>query len=119
MITEKTFHYSIGLPSNFTRPEHLVRLAYTLHARKRAAFKFGNELRLPGALNLSKFQVIEVTMTGNKVSKLVVRGAYTEKRDIVFVIVPRRDKWLCVTVWPNDKCDIHKTLDRSKYSIPD
>lgn len=73
---------------------------------------------IPEKINMRGVQVIEVELSDMRMSKMVVRGKYDEKRDIVLVIVPRRGAFFIKTAWLNSSDDLHSTLDVSKYARP-
>lgn len=60
----------------------------------------------------SDIKPFEIETTDNKVSKYVIRISYDNERDISVVI---RFNTI-ITAWINHKEDIHKTLDKSKYT---
>ena len=63
------------------------------------------------SINESNCYPFEVETTNGIVTKCVIRCEYDEGRDISIVI---RDGFVA-TSWLNDRCDLHVTLDRSKY----
>lgn len=120
---EVTYHRDIGIPSNVTVPQRVVKCEYIGHAdRERYAEKYGHIPRLD-EVDLAAADVVEVAVSEGRVSKLLVRVPHptSERDDIVMVLRPGETKkhpWTVVTNWVNRKNDKHSTLDRSKYADP-
>lgn len=116
---ERLYHKDIGFPENVSMPRGftpVIRLRYGGHAREEAMLdKYGN-IKLPEVVDVRKGEVVEVGVTNNVVSKMVVRFHYDNTRDIVLVINP--SDGFVRTVWANNKDDKHKTLNRAKYADP-
>jgi hypothetical protein len=105
------FHKDVYLP-NIVRQDCDLRINYTGHARSEAAKeKYGN-LVLPATLNPAKGELIEAEITARRVTKMVLRYAYSPTLDICFVL--RNET--CVTVWANRTTDKHSTLNLGKYA---
>ncbi|QDJ96236.1 hypothetical protein Xoosp13_49 [Xanthomonas phage Xoo-sp13] len=101
------------MPRGFTP---VIKLRYGGHAREEAMLdKYGN-IKLPDVVDVRKGDVVEVGVTNNVVTKMVVRFHYDDRRDIVLVINP--SDGFVRTVWANDKNDKHKSLNRAKYVDP-
>ncbi|AXH49335.1 hypothetical protein HWB76_gp065 [Streptomyces phage Blueeyedbeauty] len=116
-MNELLYHFEIGLPEGFQKPEQRVRINYGRHARKEAFQDRYGRIKLPSFVTLGRFQVIEVGMVGDKVSKILFRGRLDETRDLCIVLIPGVDNqpWFCKTVWVNKNNDKHKTLDTTRY----
>lgn len=118
---EKTYHRDIGLPTNVTVPKRSVKCEYTDHAdRGRYDDRYGIIPRLE-EVDLGAADVVEVSTTNGRISKLLVRVPHPEdeKVDIVMAIRPgeeKHDPWNVITNWLNERSDKHQTLDRSKYA---
>ena len=106
---EVVYHKDIGLPTNFTKPTPGMKLNYTSHATERIEQK---GLRPPTTLP-SLYDIIEVTMIGQRVTKWVLRWQADASTDIVLVLLPNG---IVKTAWPNMHSDTHTTLNRSKYA---
>ncbi len=116
---ERLYHKDIGFPEHVRMPPGFtprIRLRYGGHARQEALVDRYGDLRLPDVVDVSKGTVIEVGVTGNTVTKMVVRFSYDDKKDIVLVINPADG--FVRTVWANEKNDTHSTLNRAKYIDP-
>lgn len=120
---EVTYHRDIGIPSNLTVPQREVACDYTGHAereRYKDQFNFIPKLE---RVDLRECQVIEVSVSESRVSKILVRVPHptSARDDIVMVLRPGETKkhpWTVVTNWVNRRSDAHCTLDRSKYADP-
>ncbi len=114
MTTDGLYHKDIRLPENFIAPTQRVTLAWTLHAeRARQNDRYGVIPKF-NTIPLAAFEVIEVEVINDRVSKLVVRGHYNADLDIVFVVIPN-GTYVVKTVWFQERNDLHRTLDRSRY----
>lgn len=120
---EVTYHRDIGLPSNITVPQREILCAYTDHAeRERYKDRYSFIPKLE-RVDLRECQIIEVTVSENRVSKILVRVPHptSAQDDIVMVLRPgatKKHPWTVVTNWVNRRDDAHNTLDRSKYADP-
>ena len=116
---EVLYHKDIGFPDNINLPQGfnpVMQLNYGSHARKEAMEDKYGEIRLPHRIDVRKGETIEIGVTGNTVTKMVIRFSYDQTRDIVMVFMPKGN--FVKTVWFNLKTDHHKTLDHSKYATP-
>lgn len=110
----KLYHFKIYIPENLkTRYGTLSRLVYSNHAKQAALNDRYGKINCPISLNTDTAQVIEVEAEGNIVIKVVYRIPYSSQYDLCLAVIPRQS--FVKTVWLNDKCDLHKTLDMSKY----
>lgn len=108
------YHSEIRLPNGFVKPTGRVRLVWSRHADEaRHDDRYGSIRRFSTA-TLDNLEVIEVGVEGGKVVKILFRGRYTETLDVCMVLVPGTE-WRVKTVWINERNDLHRTLDRSKY----
>ncbi len=111
MNEARLHHESQFAPNTFVLPADEITLTYSNHALDRA---IEYNLRLPVQISLAMFKVIEIEFTGAKVTKLLIRGAYNSKEDLLLALIPGRN--FVKTCWTNRKNDQHRTLDMSKYS---
>lgn len=97
--------------SLITRPR--AALTWTRHAQERVRTK---RVEFSESVQIEKGQVVELELTHQRVSKLVIRQAQCPDWDRVLVLVPNGEGWTVVTCWLNRKTDTHKTLNRSRIS---
>lgn len=115
-MRERLYHFEVGFPKDFERPEQRVKVNYGPHARREAFQDRYGAIKLPSFLTLRRFQVIEIGMVGESVSKILFRGTLDDKRDLCIVLIPNGNKpWRAKTVWVNLRTDKHKTLNVSRY----
>lgn len=115
-MEERLYHFEIGLPEGFTKPDFLVKIHHGPHTRKEAFRDKYGEIKLPVFLNLKEYEVIEVGMIGDDVSKILFRGRLDETRDLCIVLIPNSGGiWKSKTCWVNVKSDKHSTLDTTRY----
>ena len=113
-MTNLLWHKELRLPPGFIAPEGKVELEYTEHAIHASANDRYGEIRQFKTLNLARFDVVEVETRDGLVIKVVVRGAYNERHDVVLALIPG-EVFTVKTVWLNSKFDSHSTLDTGKY----
>lgn len=112
-MTSQLWHKDIVLPPLPTLTGR-VPLRYSHHALQASENdRYGN-LRILKSLTLDRCEVIEVETQGKQIIKFVLRCSYSETLDIVFAVIPGRE-WFVKTVWGQEKNDLHKTLNRSRY----
>ena len=110
------YHVDIRLPDGFKLPARRVELAWTNHAKKACSNDRYGDIQQFSSIPLQVFKTIEVGVENNRVVKVVVRGRMTKDLDLVLVLIPNIDRpWTVKTVWINERNDLHKTLDHSKY----
>lgn len=116
-MRERLYHFQIALPEGFKAPQQRVRINYGPHARKEAFRDRYGAIQLPTYATLRRFQVIEVGMVGDKVTKILFRGRLDEARDICLVLIPNEkgQPWFAKTCWVNLREDKHQTLDTTRY----
>ena len=108
------WHRDVRLPPKFVAPVGKVELEYSDHAIVACGNDKNGEIRQFKTLNLARFDVVEVETRDGEVIKIVVRGAYNERYDVVLALVPG-EVFRVKTVWLNSKFDSHSTLDIGKY----
>ena len=115
------YHKEIGFPKSLIFPKYLVHLHWTDHACDKM-----NSFGLAGGkllkTHIYKKDTIEVEVNDKTgiITDIVVRLPYSQKYDIAFALSITKTKHAVIkTVWLNNKKDQHKTLDRSKYDLPD
>lgn len=113
------YHKDTGIPKRVRGcvPMGVKDIVYSRHAEGEFYDKNG-KIMPPNKLNFSECEVIEVTIFGQIVDKLVLRKPYNDTHDLVAVVIPSKDNnrkvWFAKTVWLNHKEDTHKTLDKSR-----
>lgn len=116
---EVLYHKDIGFPDNINLPRGfnpVVTLRYSSHAVEEASKDAYGQIRLPQRIDVRKGQTIEIGVTSNTVTKMVIRFPYNDTLDITMVILP--SSGFVKTVWFNEKSDQHKSLNRAKYADP-
>ena len=112
------YHKNIGFPKSIVIPKKKLLLVYTHHAIEK--YKNGDIYPIVTHLKIELKDVIEVRTKDNvKCTSLLVRKKLDKRRDLTLSIKPFEKYAVVITVWVNNKKDKHKTLDRSKYDLPD
>lgn len=89
-------------------------LVFTKHASERAIEK---AILAPQSIEIAAGEVVEAELEGSRITKLVVRRAMNQDKDLVLVLVPKdKETWMVVTCWLNSKDDTHKTLRKERIS---
>lgn len=112
---ETLYHPEVFIPESFTMPTERVRLSYSQHAQRASLNDRYGVIPAFETIPLSQFRLVELGMTNGKVSKIVVRGTFDAKRDVIFVLIPG-PTYFVKTVWFNLRSDKHTTLNRSRYA---
>ena len=114
------YHKDTGIPKRIrgSVPKGIKEIVYSRHAEGEFYDKNGH-ISPPNRLNFAECEVIEVTIFGTTIDKLVLRKPYNETHDLVVVVIPAlgaadKKKWFAKTVWLNHKTDTHKPLDKSR-----
>jgi hypothetical protein len=107
------FHKDIGIPPPVSSgPQVGLRLTYRGHPIDRATQKeIGN---LPQSVP-ANYTLIEVESSRGVPVKWVIRVPYDNADDLVIVLLPTG---IVKTVWKNHRNDVHRTLNRSIYTMP-
>jgi len=117
----KIYHKDIGFPSNLLLLDMYVNLKYSRHAIKKNE-ELKHKLEITKELvRIKASEIIELHITKKGwLKKIVLRTAYNNKKDIIFVIelFLFSMKAKVVTFWLNNKKDKHYTLDKTKYTKP-
>lgn len=108
------WHSEIRLPNGFVAPTGKVELEYTAHAAQACKDDRYGEIRQFKTLNLARFSVVEVETVNGDVTKLVIRGQYNDRYDVVLAVIPG-NVYVVKTAWLNSRYDRHATLDARKY----
>lgn len=90
-----------------------VKVNYSQHALNAAYNDIYEEIVLQSEYNFSQSETIEIEIYNDKLIKMVSRFDYSTDYNLIVVIIPETK--VVKTVWLNEKNDIHKTLDTSKY----
>lgn len=109
------YHVEVGFPAWYRQPTGTIRPNYGHHSRFEAQVDRYGKVQLPETLDLSACKVIEIGVENGRVAKTLFRTRLDERRDICIVIT---DTGFVKTVWVNLRTDRHKTLDRSRYTVP-
>ena len=72
-------------------------------------------INVPKSVLIDRNQIIELEVGPKQSPKLVVRQSHNSTTDIIIVFVLERGFGRVKTFWLNEKNDLHKTLDRSRY----
>jgi len=113
LLREKLYHRDIFLPKWFVAPTEKVTITYGEHAKRESRADLHGEIRLPKSITLARFEVIEIGVIGDRVSKILFRGRLDERRDLCIVLIP--GEWFAKTCWVNLRFDRHATLNAAKY----
>lgn len=114
MVTQ--YHRDVFLPKTLEMEvlSTLVKLdgrfRLTRHAAERAQ---GKGITLPKKLPFQKCRVIEVSTMEGRLYKFLIRFTHDEKNDAVVSMNPNGT---VITIWKNEKCDQHKTLNADAYT---
>lgn len=112
------YHKDVFMPKTILNGiRDRIQLRHTRHAQRAArSDRYTKHIVLPDTIKVSDYEVIEAEKTGNKTTKLVLRGPYEHEEglDIVLVVIP--DSGVLKTVWMNDSTDQHSTLRREVYA---
>jgi len=110
------FHREVFMPPKILALGELnVAVVSTAHAIKAAAEDRYGRIDIPSRVIFSGKNIIEAEVEDKKLTKVLIRLPYDDKRDLLMALsVP---EFRVKTVWFNLKSDIHCTLDKSKYDI--
>lgn len=110
------YHKKIGLPARYHHPNCTVSVFWTHHAMKAALGDRYGEIAFVETIDLSLFETIEVEVTEGTISKILVRGEYSDNLDVTYALIPRAGQsWLIKTTWLNWWNDDHRLISRAKY----
>jgi hypothetical protein len=115
----KLIDHLSGKPINYSHP-HVVEQAAKKNIDLENLPHFGT---FPGREH--GFSPVEIEIGKNpngqsRVSKLVMRGPLDDQRDVSIPIqINPSGKPLARTIWPNNKFDVHHTLDMRRYHLPE
>lgn len=114
MNETRLYHFELGIPKAAQLRFGKMPLNYSGHAQRASQNDRYGTIELPKYLDTNTAQVIEVEMRGRETLKIVYRVKYNEILDLVLVVIP--DRGFVKTVWLNQRNDLHKTLDASRYT---
>lgn len=122
----KKYHRDLGFPSNFTPSPKPIHLTYSRHAEGASHDDRYGTIPKFEKLDPKDADLIEVEIENGKAVKYLYRapvpGAHRGKElDVCLAVMPgetKRDPWFVKTVWFNERDDLHRTLDASKYDKP-
>lgn len=109
------YHREVYLPSELLNLKQVTKaISATAHALKAAEEDRYGKIEIPSSVTFSGKNIVEAEVLGGRLVKILVRVPYDAERDLLLALaVP---EWRAKTVWFNLKSDIHRTLDKSKYS---
>lgn len=117
-MRNKLYHSEVWFPQwlqNKLALGRIENLKYSNHARNEAkSDRYGN-FQLPASINVNDGYTFEVEAQGKNLVKLAIRFSMNDKVDMTLVVLT---DGTVKTVWLNQKTDIHRTLDRSRYERP-
>lgn len=115
-MSQKIYHYTLGLPKGFSGNVGTVALKYTRHAVEASQNDKYGPIKLPSQIDTSQALCVEVYLQDGAVSKLVYRVQQSGPCDLVLVVVPDGRAFKVLTVWKNLRVDRHETLQAWKYT---
>lgn len=115
MTDEILYHPEVFMPEWFEMPTERVQLLYTKHALYACSNDRYGAIPVFKTIPLDKFELVELGVVNEKVSKIVVRGHFDSTRDIVFALIPGV-AYKVKTCWYNLRTDKHKTLNTERYA---
>lgn len=107
MSIRNLYHVEVQWPRSIPTTFDNVPVVPSKHARDRAVEK---GIELPHAVSGKAF---ECEYINGRLTKLALRCRYNSTHDLCVVL---SSGGLLITAWLNSKQDIHRTLDRSKYT---
>jgi hypothetical protein len=112
------YHKQIGFPKSLNLLDlYNLNVQYSNHAKTASLDDRYGKISIKETVCFLKSEIVEVeTFDNKKVAKVVVRIPYDNNCDLVMAI--QMENQMVKTVWLNQKCDAHRTLDRSKYDCP-
>jgi hypothetical protein len=113
------YHKDVQIPRRVKGlvPTGIKTIYYSRHAEEEFSDKNG-KIKPPTSLNFGECEVVEVTVFGTTIDKLVLRQKYNDTHDLVVVVIPyehNKKAWFAKTVWLNANDDTHKTLDTNRF----
>jgi hypothetical protein len=114
------YHAEIGFPVGLKLPSFPFGLWPTKHTRYAADSDRYGDMALPDAIDprdKKRVKVVEVkTRDDGTPYEVLYRVRYSSNLDICLVVI--LDGFMVKTVWFNERCDAHRSLDRSRYDVP-
>lgn len=114
-----TFHKTLGFPKGLIVPNISLELKYTKHSLvKQKELKIMYEFK---SIRPLRENLIEVDYENKTITHMVIRMSYNEQKDIIIVLDPnwKTKTAKVITVWLNNKHDLHLTLKKDQYESPD
>jgi hypothetical protein len=110
------YHFEVGFPEGMHfRP--VLGLVPTMHAQQARLDDPRGIITLPKAFLPGIAQVIEAETDSNgNIIKVLARQPHDSQNDVVYAFIPASR--LIKTAWLQTKTDKHRTLDRSRYTVP-
>ncbi len=110
------YHFEVGFPANLNIVP-LFNLRPSNHALREAKRDKRGEITLLVHFlpRVAKIIEIEIDSEG-EIVKILARQKHDEENDVVFAV--STDNKTIKTAWLQTSSDTHRTLDRSRYSIP-
>lgn len=109
----------IGFPEGVSIPTGFGALRWSRHALLARNNDRNGHILAPTSIDFGKCVLIEVDIEDNEVVKYLVRTSqpFDRVNDVIFALRPLGDSvFLVKTVWLNQKNDLHRTLDKSRYN---
>ena len=109
----KLYHKDVFMPSAIADiPTKIVPVKWTQHATIKAQLF---NIPLCNEVVYSGKDIIEAEVHHGHLTKIMIRKRYDAKYDLCLVLRAIMQGIIVVTVWLNDKNDMHCTLDDSRY----
>lgn len=114
MKIETTYHRDVFMPAAETLAHKVYSLKYSRHAQEQCIKDRYGIIRPIFSVAVDKSNLIELTVLGNSVEKLMVRVKHDDSTDLCLVFLK---DGLVKTCWLCRREDTHKTLKRELYPV--
>lgn len=114
---EKTYNRAIFLPIEKIRrffKRYAMRM--TRHAIEACTSDRYGIIRLQRDIEITEKNILEATMEGQAVVKMVIRQRYDDLHDLIMVLIPDDREAIVKTAWLCCKDDNHATLKVWEYA---
>lgn len=111
---EKTYHREVFMPAAETLAHKVYSLSYSRHAQEQCIHDRYGIIKPVFSVTVDRNNLIELTVSDNKVEKLLVRVKHDATTDLCLVFLANgfvKTCWLC------KRDDSHKTLKRELYPV--